>query len=133
MEILNSKVVRRYKSGYEIREEDWKSGRSDITKMRQAYTPSGDYIGDTKTAHYLCTKRGIRPERANSSHCGCSIGFCEKEQKWYGWSHRAIYGFGIGSTVTEGHCAFTPEKGTWTATNLEEAKQIAIDFAAGVS
>ena len=24
------------------------------------------------------------------------IGFSEKEQKWYGWSHRAFYGFKVG-------------------------------------
>lgn len=41
-----------------------------------------------------------------------NIGFSEKEQKWYGWSHRAIYGFGIGSKVSRGDCAYvgaTPE------------------------
>ena len=27
----------------------------------------------------------------------CGLGWSEKEQKYYGWSHRAIYGFGIGS------------------------------------
>ena len=37
----------------------------------------------------------------------CSIGFCQREQKWYGWSHRAIYGFGIGSTIKKGDCGYT--------------------------
>jgi hypothetical protein len=35
---------------------------------------------------------------------GCKvarIGFSEREQKWYGWSHRAIFGFGVGSEVTK--------------------------------
>jgi hypothetical protein len=35
-----------------------------------------------------------------------SIGFSEAEQKWYGWSHRAIYGFGIGAEVKQGDCAY---------------------------
>lgn len=42
----------------------------------------------------------------------CNIGFCEKEQKWYGWSHRAICGFGVGSKISKGDCAYvgaTPE------------------------
>lgn len=61
-----------------------------------------------------------------------SIGFSEKEQKWYGWSHRAIYGFGIGSKVKKGDCAYTEERGEWTAKTLEDAKQMAMDFAKGV-
>ncbi len=36
-------------------------------------------------------------------------GFSTKEQKWYGWSHRAIFGYGIGSKVNVGSCAFTPK------------------------
>ena len=134
-----------------------------------------------------------------------NIGFNPKEQKWYGWSHRAIYGFGIGSTCKKGDCGYRaankedfreeclnfwgddeyavddakatfgkgevyegevvdgviithtyndkvpnkklrgtlsehfipfPEefgKGEWTATTLEEAKQMAIDFAESIS
>ena len=34
------------------------------------------------------------------------LGFSTKQQKWFGWSHRAIYGFGIGSKVERGNCAF---------------------------
>ena len=133
-----------------------------------------------------------------------SIGFNPTEQKWYGWSHRAIFGFGIGSECKKGHLGYTPSnkedfaesclrwygdtdmednykinatvkdshengglfgvlveydyndkvpnvsirgthhhifepypktwgKGEWTATTLEEAKQMAIDFVKGVS
>ncbi len=36
------------------------------------------------------------------------IGYNPKENKWYGWSHRAIYGFGIGSQVKKGDCAYRP-------------------------
>ncbi len=118
----------------------------------------------------------------------------KKEQKWYGWSHRAIYGFGIGSTCKKGDCHYQafdkndflddsvrfwddenhlktaavfigngvqvswkydnkvknkklrgtvggnfmefPDKwgrGAWTAKTMEDAKQMAIDFADGVS
>jgi hypothetical protein len=41
------------------------------------------------------------------------VGFSPKDNKWYGWSHRAIYGFEIGSTCKKGHChyvASTPEE-----------------------
>jgi len=40
------------------------------------------------------------------------VGFSPTEQKWYGWSHRAIYGFTIGSTCGKGDCHYvadTPE------------------------
>ena len=127
------------------------------------------------------------------------IGFNPKEQKWYGWSHRALYGFGVGSTCKKGDCHYLPDtkeafiedsvnfwedseyhvytiaeeseengvpgvsvsweynnkvpntqlrgtisgcfipfpekygKGEWTAKTLADAKQMAIDFAQGVS
>lgn len=40
------------------------------------------------------SKHGIQEEEAG-------LGFSEKEQKWYGWSHRAIHGFGIGDEAVE--------------------------------
>jgi hypothetical protein len=193
MEITNSMVVRRYKAGYEIRDEYWTmEGCGDRpTHMRQAYTPSGGYIGDSKIAYRLCDKRGIRPELARQNDNICSIGFCEREKRWYGWSHRAIYGFGMGSTCEPGNCHYLPSnkeefiesmrrwysndmyknllidaeedgvrikyeihqkktgnimeandfepypetwgKGSWTAQTLDDAKQMAIDFADSVS
>lgn len=152
-------------------------------------------------------KKGIT-EELQSSFEGkqtTNIGFNPEEQKWYGWSHRAIYGFGIGSTCKKGDCGYLAKdkedfkdeclrfwgdddysigddkayfgkgegydgkivegvyvtynfndkvpneklrgtkyehfapfpkewgKGEWTATTLEEAKQMAIDFAESVS
>ena len=62
-----------------------------------------------------------------------NIGFCEKEQKWYGWSHRAIYGFGVGSKITKDSAAYKPDKGEWTAKTLHDAKRMAKDFAEAVS
>lgn len=35
------------------------------------------------------------------------VGFSPKEGKWYGWSHRAIFGFEIGSTCKKGNCHYT--------------------------
>lgn len=158
-----------------------------------AYNDNGDYVGNRTDGRYL-EKIGIVPElRTPTSGC-CSIGFCASEQKWYGWSHRAIYGFGIGGAVKKGDCAYVtsdvdelyngivtytkkenveklengvcikheivrnvdPEvmgyevcidyepaepiyqiikcgKGEWTAQTLEDAKQMAMDFAKGVN
>jgi hypothetical protein len=111
--------VRTYQAGYEIRTEQLTEDESGVPggmEMKSAYTPEGHYIGSSKRAYHLIVKRGIKPEPqepANPSSNGgrgrtCSIGFCEREQKWYGWSHRAIYGFGIGDTVQEGDCAYVP-------------------------
>lgn len=153
------------------------------------------YVGDLKFATLLL-KHGIKPYPIHEKSSICSIGFCEKEQKWYGWSHRAMYGFTIGSTVKKGDCAYTPKdaedfiqqeiyfwsdssrvnvhhakdelvngelvatiqwsyrdesylntsinsisvpypkaygRGEWSAETLDDAKQMAIDFANGVA
>ena len=34
------------------------------------------------------------------------VGFSPKDGKWYGWSHRAIFGFKIGSTCEKGDCHY---------------------------
>ena len=66
------------------------------------------------------------------------IGFSEKEQKWYGWSHRAIYGFGIGDEVKEGDCCASAAPGKalpvgFKAKTLNDAKKMAEAFAESVS
>jgi len=74
--------------------------------MTVGYNASGHYIGNEEMSRYLCEERGIAPEVANPLDRVCSVGFCEKDQKWYGWSHRAIYGFGLGSVTKRGDCAY---------------------------
>ena len=89
------------KHGYEVRTEV--TGNKDQslppTTMRNAYTlPGGAYIGDFKAGQDLCAEMGIAPELASPEMTVCTIGFCEKEQKWYGWAdHTMISGFGIGT------------------------------------
>ena len=90
---------------YEIREE-LIPGTQII--MHSTYSIiDGGYIGDEKWAKKLVHK-GIIPETRVGNKV-CSIGFCAKEQKWYGWSHRAIYGFGIGSTTKPGNCGYVAD------------------------
>ena len=102
----------RYALGYEVRTEiidnigymgrPFKKNRNKSGRfmtMRSAYTPKGDYLGDPRHARYIF-KRGItRCEKTKPDHCVCSIGFNPTEQKWYGWSHRAICGFGKGDRI----------------------------------
>lgn len=178
--------IREYKAGYEVRSliMDGRTWQCDNFPVKEARTPDGHYIGDSKTAYRLCNKMGIKPELKDKTSRTCSIGFCERENKWYGWSHRALYGFGIGSKVKEGDCAFKSSnkyemledlkkwysdfdrtlkidckdvdgrlgimaiekgwqtfyeypdkwgKGEWVAETIEDARQMAIDFADGVS
>lgn len=85
---------------------------TDDFPMTAVYSKIDDgYVGTLEWAEML-TERGIAPQKRDPDHNVCSIGFCEKEQKWYGWSHRAMCGFGIGSEVKRGDCAYvadTPE------------------------
>jgi len=90
-----------------------------------------------------------RVQRAKTNNKVCSIGFKPREQKWYGWSHRATYGFGIGDIVSEGDCCASsgwteeylekhPEERLYLdvgfeAKTLDDAKKMAIAFAESVS
>ena len=89
--------------------------------MHHCETPTGEYIGNIETTEYLCKQRGIAPELAGPSHNVCSIGYCKDEDKWYGWSHRTIFDFGIGSEVKRGDCAYVP-------IDMEDARLEAIRF-----
>lgn len=100
--------VRKYRAGYEVRTELYNGELyhcADFT-IKSAYTLNGDYIGNGKIAYYLCKKKGIVPEKRTANSSICSIGFCEREQKWYGYSHRAIFGFGIGSECKKRDCHY---------------------------
>lgn len=119
---------------YVLRNEIWtmKFAPDMPTPIKAAYTHDGSYIGDENTAKMLCDKFNIAPEVSKPGHTVCSIGK-SADGKWYGWSHRAIYGFKIGDTIKEGDCGYNPAKGEWTISNELEAKLAAQDFAESVS
>ena len=152
MEVLEVKRVRHYKY-YDIRDEVWDG---QIPKMKPqlmtglAYSKTGDWIGLSKDAYRLVQRFGIQKfEKRSADSCVCSLGYAPETQKWYGWSHRAISGFGIGDVVKEGDCVassgWTEE---WLAEHpeddeslpvgfvvktVEDAKTMAIAFAESVS
>lgn len=82
-------------------------------------------------------KHGIVGEKSKPEHCVNSIGFSEREQKWYGWSHRAISGFGKGDMIFEPDFGDdkTPfrEHGSKPIKNMEDARKAAVAFARDVS
>ena len=86
---------------YEVRKEVWDGSDTsgEDIEMTMAYTPEGHWIGEPKLAQRLCKDKGIKPELADDSNNICSIGYCEKDKKWYGWSHRAIFGFKVGDKL----------------------------------
>ncbi len=147
---MNNKIlsVRKFKAGYELRRE-LVEDMGNPFEMTSAYNLTGKYIGDSKWAYRLWHKWGIKPETIDPEDNVCSIGFSEKNQKWYGWSHRAIYGFGVGDEIHEGDCAASPgyipeylkehpeaDRSLpigFRANNLDDCKKMAIAFADSVS
>ncbi|MGL5691381.1 MAG: hypothetical protein ACRDD8_11270 [Bacteroidales bacterium] len=59
------------------------------------------------------------------------VGFHEPTQTWWGWSHRAAYGFSIGSVVKKGDCAYKGKE--MVAKTLADAEKMAEAFAESVS
>lgn len=122
----------------EIIDDSDYGGNGNLEMVRCYSADTGHYMGNSKMARHLCKKRGIRQiQKAKPEHTVCSIGFNESEQKWYGWSHRAICGFGIGNRLFEEEYGDdnTPFilHGKHMIINLEEAKQSAVRFAESVS
>jgi hypothetical protein len=77
------------------------------------------HVGMEDHAQFLAD-RGITEELTHG------VGFSPKENKWYGWSHRAIYGFTVGSTCEKGDCHYT-------ADNPEEMIDDHANFFADIS
>lgn len=194
---LPSEIIKTRKSKYGYititkKVDDTKYGGDGNLTMKSCYTTNGNfYIGSPDIAKFLCKKKGlIDIQPAKEDHTICSIGFNPFEEKWYGWSHRAIHGFSVGDKVKVGDCAYHPTsideikldcgylngdgkctvgkinmetslvptelsemgvsghevveccldncvyelgKGEWTSETMDDVKQMAIDFARGVS
>ena len=106
------------------------------------------YIGTRDFLNFLESKTIMYPMAVGNGRVACIV-FAPAQNKWYGWSHRAMYGFGIGDEVHEGDLTnmsgFTdeylsehPEEDLslpvgFVAKNLNDAKRMAIAFADAVS
>jgi hypothetical protein len=78
-------------------------------------------------------REGIRSESTEFKGRPQSTGFNEQEQKWYGWSHRARYGFGVGDKVTKDSVIAHHFPVGHEAKTLDDARQMAAAFAEAVS
>ncbi len=67
-------------------------------------TIDGGHVDRPEGAYRLLQNGIVDIQKMEPKNKVCSIGFHPVEQKWYGWSHRARYGFGIGDVVKEGDC-----------------------------
>lgn len=100
-----------------------------MTIMNNIVVESGD---EQSPLQKFFDKHGIEPQKIDSIHNMNSIGWSEKEQKWYGWSHRAIYGFKIGDKSGPGKVGYqTLKYKEWPteANTKEDCKKMAIAFA----
>jgi hypothetical protein len=91
-----------------------------------------------KSQEELIDKYGIDPKTLDyDGRPGSTIknvGFSPSKQKWYGWSHRAIYGFGAGEEIKKGSCLEEGKyKEGYKIKSLEDAKKVAQTFARSVS
>ena len=178
------------KVSYEkISDESLGGGLCYYSKIDGAYFTR---LGMEEDGFRFLLKLGITEQLQNQDNISehtVNIGFNPEEKKWYGWSHRAIFGFGVGSTCEKGNVHYRPTnskeemedailfwsddrrkdvtakkvtkgqievswtdvksgsissciheydpnnfgKGEWVAKTLDDAKQMAKDFAEGVS
>lgn len=120
-------------------------------QIRYTYYESqvdGSYIGDSRYSEdllKLLKEHGITYMESFGSGSVANIGYSPKENKWYGWSHRAFYGFGLGDVVQEGDITSIPALEDsyavqhpemcynlpvgFTAFTLNDAKRMAMAFA----
>lgn len=102
-----------------------------VTAM--AFSKDGGCIGDRKEMREFLNM-GIKPERnAATGTDNANIGWQEKDKKWWGWSHRAKSGFGIGSTVEKGSVLVPDYPVGYKVKTLADAKKMALRFAESVS
>lgn len=146
--IMNVKVGKYYDIVEEMVLKEEYGSNADMP-IKYALSKSGDYIGDTKTAHMLLKKFGIEQFEVPEGCKVVCIGYAPSRKKWYGWSHRAIHGIKVGDVVEEGDCMATsgwtdeylkdhPEENMclpvgFKAETSKDAKRMAIAFADSVS
>ena len=94
--------------------------QSYVSKIDGSYLT---FVGLENDLNYLL-KNGITEQIQNYNNVkgnSSNIGFNPTEQKWYGWSHRAIFGFGVGAECKKGHCHYEPS-------NKEDFKESCLRF-----
>lgn len=99
---------------------------------KRVYGTDGLLIGDVMFTEKIVHQLGIRPEGRDPDSIHCSIGKSHLDDMWYGWSHRAIMGFGIGHIVGGANLSEKFITG-YIVTTEEECRELACIFAVSVS
>ncbi len=130
--VLKESVSRRRNGMYRVVRQVIDSGEGRTYTVVTAITDSGDYIGSVDRARYL-SEKGIVPMLRSPGDNVCSIGKSSKDGKWYGWSHRAMYGFGVGDAFRPGDCGAERYPVGRVAVTDDDARAMACAFAEDVS
>lgn len=112
-------------------ENSWVGSKKEGVVMDSVYTRAGEYVGQLSDVDFYF-KKGILPEAYDNNRV-CSIGKSHIDGKWYGWSHRAMYGFEVGMTVKEGDCTAESLPIGFVAETEADCKKMAEAFASSVS
>lgn len=91
--------------------EMWNDSEVYVSKFDNSYIT---HVGMEKDVQFLA-------DREITEQLTHGVGFSKKDNKWYGWSHRAIYGFTIGSTCKKGDVHYR-------GSNLDELEEDAVRF-----
>lgn len=97
----------------------------EMEEMHRRAKADPHYHGMGPKFQAYLDEHGVVPQRVEPDDYSCRIGFSEREQKWYGWSHRAVYGFGVGSSCGKGDCHYV-------ADNVDELADDYVAFFADV-
>jgi len=75
----------------------------------------------------------IKGEKRTDTSQINTYGKSQADNKWYGWSHRAVNGFAIGDVIKPTTTAGNVDQKEYTIKTDDQARQAAIDFAKDVS
>lgn len=105
--------------------------KTDVPMEKRTYGNIPKYANGNPKVHFK-DWLGIKGQKIHSDHSAESFGKADADGKWYGWSHRAIYGFGIGDVVKAKDIGNETGK-DYTIKTDDQAKQAAIAFAKDVA
>ena len=114
-------------------------GTTSVWTSFNEYVGLTDLKNDGTGIHFIYRNRLTnlmsinRAKGVPLSKYGCNtvyIGFNEKEQAWYGWTHRGFGKFYIGYEVVKGSIMdYGNHKYPFKVETLEQAKELAADIA----
>ena len=137
---MGGRSVRAVKSvfgPFVVRVEHWPDQDHD-SEMAYGITDEGRllYVGDAKTARFLYGKGITEHFQSTGGDEGTlNVGFCPRLQAWWGWSHRAMASFRVGSKVPKDFTGKQYEPGFCgrKLKTLDECRRAALAHAEGVS